>query len=93
MKAIIVIELDDQWLERTNLTCEEMFTDITIYKKESLEYQCDYLQRIYKCWCPIKPMPEKKTNEIVIIGKLGDAAKAYQNGYNDCIDEILGEDE
>lgn len=60
MKAILMIELDDEWLDRINLTCEDMFADVVIYKKESLENQCDYSQRIYRCWCPLKPMPERK---------------------------------
>ena len=36
-------------------------------------------------WCPLKPIPEKKT----YIGGLYD--DGYADGYNDCIDEILGE--
>lgn len=60
MKAILVIEFDDEWLDRIKTTCGEMFADITIYKKESLENQCDYSQRLYRCWCPLKPLPQRK---------------------------------
>lgn len=54
MKALLVIDLDDEWLDRLNTTIDEMFADVTIYKKESLENQCDYSRRIYRCWCPLK---------------------------------------
>lgn len=94
MKAILLIELDDQWLERTNLTLEKMFADVTIYEKESLENQCDYSQRIYRCWCPLKPMPKKllildhyQDNKL-----LNSEEVAYAKGRNNCLDEILGKE-
>ena len=36
-------------------------------------------------WCPLKPMPQRANNP-----DLCDAGR-YDKGYNDCIDEILGE--
>ena len=59
MKSILVIEFDDEWLDRTNITYDEMIADVTIYKKECLENQCDYSQRLYRCWCPLKPLLKK----------------------------------
>ena len=40
-------------------------------------------------WCPLKPMPYKFTtaNEPYICNN------DWQNGWNDCLDEILGETE
>lgn len=90
MKAILLIELDDQWLERTNLTLEKMFADVTIYEKESLENQCDYSQRIYRCWCPLKPMPKK---QIIDIETTKDNVHYYALGFNDCINEIVCDEE
>ena len=36
-------------------------------------------------WCPLKPLPEKKT------GFQHAAEYDYASGWNECIDEILGE--
>lgn len=44
-------------------------------------------------WCPLKPMPQKKNEEIVIKGHTGEIAEAYQDGWNACLYEILGETE
>ena len=41
-------------------------------------------------WCPLKPMPNKNTKQYSDGYKYG---KGYQNGYNACIDEILGDKE
>ena len=44
-------------------------------------------------WCPLKPMPSKKTlsGDVTDIQKMG---KELMNiGYNACIDEILGDKE
>ena len=52
--------------------------------------------RIVKCchtgdtrpdWCPLKPMPEKANHPDWCDGG------RYDNGYNACIDEILGDKE
>lgn len=85
MKAILVIELDDEWLDRINTSCDEMLADVTLYKKESLENQCDYSQRIFRCWCTLKPLPPRK--------EFDNQIPYEKSGWNDCLDEILGEEE
>ena len=40
-------------------------------------------------WCPLKPLPQKKT---IDIAKWNDYGSGWDNGYNACIDEILGEE-
>ena len=42
-------------------------------------------------WCPLKPLPSK----LVPFGYLdaGNEDGLYEKGYNDCIDEITGENE
>ena len=40
--------------------------------------------------CPLKPMPKKK-NTLLTEYNLIEAI--YENGWNDCIDEIMGETE
>ena len=46
-------------------------------------------------WCPLKPLPKKDNCKIPYISnriKLSDGEEvAYYMGFNDCIDEILGE--
>ena len=37
------------------------------------------------CWCPLRPMPEKMERSPRFTGF------RYENGWNDCIDTILGE--
>ena len=39
------------------------------------------------CECPLKPMPEKYTD------LLSYDSDTFERGWNDCIDEILGENE
>ena len=96
MKTILVIELDDEWLDRINTTYDEMLADVTIYKKESLKNQCDYSQRLYRCWCPLKPMPQKKNKNLLNKNttiKDFNSYCSYRDGWNDCLKEILGEKE
>lgn len=45
-------------------------------------YPADFRQD----WCPLKPMPKKMKGHDSIYYQWGD----YEDGYNACIDEILG---
>jgi hypothetical protein len=40
-------------------------------------------------WCPLKPVPEKR-DENGIWTMSGYIDDGYSNGWNDCLDEILG---
>lgn len=94
MKAILVIEFEDEWLDRINTTYDEMFADVTIYKKESLENQCDYSQRLYRCWCSLKPMPQER--DIFEQGYDEEDTRdisQWNKGFNACIDAMLGEEQ
>ena len=37
-------------------------------------------------WCPLKPLPEKETND-----RLVEWGNGYKSGWNKCLDAILGE--
>lgn len=84
MKAILVIEIDDEYLDRINATSDELFADVTIYKKERTY--------ISKCWYPLKPLPksinEEKALDITKVNK-----RTYLNGvvdgYKICLKDIL----
>lgn len=39
-------------------------------------------------WCPLKPLPEKNTWDITKNGHVTE----YAEGWNACLDEIMGED-
>lgn len=43
-------------------------------------------------WCPIKPLPEKKDIKSILQYR-GLAEQYRKEGWNECIDEILGETE
>lgn len=58
MKALVVIEFNDEWFDRLGLAYDELFADVIVYRKESLRYQCDYEERIYRCWAPLKEFDE-----------------------------------
>lgn len=43
-------------------------------------------------WCPIKPMPEKKSPmEQTVSPMITEQYEPYDRGWNDCIDEIFKE--
>ena len=41
-------------------------------------------------WCPLKPIPDKKNRNNRVVG---DYLKGRSDGYNACIDDILGGNE
>lgn len=82
MKAILVLELDDEWLDINNFNIDELLADVTLYHDLSLKRQCDYRQRIYRCFSRLKPLPKKKREWV-------DAEDTIWNdGWNDCLEEI-----
>ena len=96
MKAIILLELDDEWLDINNFNIDELLADITLYHDLSLKRQCDYTQRIYRCFSPLKPMPKKNKYDveqyITLDYETNISLGHYLNiGWNDCIDELLEE--
>ena len=46
-------------------------------------------ERVYSISCPLRPMPEK---EQPMRNKEGSYFRAYDTGWNDCLDEIMGEE-
>ena len=44
-------------------------------------------------WCPLKEVPQKKRFDVLCSNEVGDKIKdlLFTKGYNDCIDEILGD--
>lgn len=86
MKAVIVVDMPNKCAE-----CE-------LHDKDMLGIYCtvcsekDYI-KLYKgipSWCPLKPIPQKK--EVVFSKVLDYQDGNYAEGYNACLDEILGAD-
>ena len=66
---------------------------IEIDEKHLMAESNDLYDRLNGRKCELKPMPEKMTlNEAMKVG-YGTDGFAYRNGWNACIDEILGETE
>lgn len=100
MKAILVIEMPKNCLECPfRYKSEEMplgnFTYQSLFRCKfepeglceddgDIVYLNDLMMKSKPDWCPLKLMIEKKENAI------GTNYQRFVNGYNACIDEILG---
>ena len=77
MKAILVIDLPND----LDISLDEIKADITVLSKD---FRKSMLFLKYKN-IALKPMPKEKDDLRYL--------DSYAKGYNDCIDEILGEEE
>ena len=64
----------------------EKFEDLREGYGYTSEY-CNYRPPL----CPLKPLPKKKS--ISLKEAIGIKCSCYSDGWNDCLDEILGEEE
>ena len=87
MKSVLVIE--------TPIDCE----DCPLYDADLM--RCHYLKNeaygvdALPKWCPLKPLPEHKHEteaEVFAGGIKGIYRSSYYEGWNACVDELLGED-
>ena len=106
MKAILVLEMPENCLECPfRYKSEEMplgnFTYQSLFRcKREPEGLCeddgdtvylnDIMMKSKPDWCPLKPKPEKKNRNNRVVG---DYLRGRSDGYNACIDEILGDKE
>ena len=81
MKAIITVELD----------YPEQIYDL-YETKEIRFYDKDNVYSLWEGGFNIKPMPEKKDGDFVWVD-IDTCDESYIHGWNDCITEILGEEE
>lgn len=87
MKAILVLDMPS--------SCDKCplfgshYSDMTCRANgRSINYP--YPKEVRQDWCPLKPIPSKKST----IGKESDNDILCMNaGYNACIDEVLGDKE
>lgn len=84
MKTILVIDIpDDYYEEYKDWTVNY---DLRFDNNEGATESLKYVEDV-----KLKPLPEKFTREDYSISE--DTEIAYYEGYNACIDEILGENE
>ena len=80
MKAILVLEMPS--------TCKECPLRVSIDESICVKTLKDITDKEYfeqrPDWCPLKPMPSRFNEEHF---------NRYEDGYNACIDEILGDKE
>lgn len=81
-KAILVIDMPD---ECRNCPCFNGLDFAAYCGKEDkkIEYDIDNLAYTKPIWCPLKALPEKIEYKLL-------KGIDYSNGWNDCLDEILG---
>lgn len=81
-KAILVIDINDDLLE----DYENFYVDYQLFAHIKDSGENEFIDR--NIFCPLKPMPEK------ISHSFDSPYDHYDNwkidGYNECIDEILG---
>lgn len=81
MKSILVIDTPQDCLA---CPCIKLFSDF-----EYCSVNMTPLGLHIPKWCPLRPMPEKMIPEMVLGNKF---AEGCVQGWNDCLEEILGED-
>lgn len=94
MKATLVVDMPKKCVEcslanRDNIVefCKITGKEIPIIFSSNEEYE-----EIRNDDCPLKPMPQKKEDVSYFISSTPMAVlKGFNEGYNTCIDEILGE--
>lgn len=61
-----------------------------IPSREEVQGKIKYLKR--PSWCPLRPLPERK-DEGSVLKPLPFEVYMYRYGFNECLDEIVGETE
>lgn len=83
MKAVIIIDMPE------DVTIEYAHANVEIYSRE---FKDGWQKRYRNTIIPLRPLPEKKKEIIVLKGHAGNIVEAYQQGWNNCIDAIFGEE-
>lgn len=84
MKTVLVINLEDDWLKRTDIDVSDLLADVTLYRR--ITKQTDYTDRVYRCFMPVKELPSKKCMEVT--DWRGVQEQLRKQGWNECLEEI-----
>lgn len=89
MKGILIVDMPKNCAECTLRTSLEAnyFHCIATLPRLKIEPMTAHINKEHKC--PLKPMPEKNTWDITKNGHVTE----YAEGWNACIEEIMGETE
>lgn len=86
MKAVIVVEVND------DIDLSLIHANVELYPNElTTTYRGEPYYKGYLLK-EVRPLPEKKKEIIVLKGHAGNIVEAYQQGWNNCIDAIFGEE-
>lgn len=94
MKVVIVKEIDEMPTDCDSCPFQDFSQNCGILGEYTmLNYWMEdapYYDLVGKGDCPLKPLPQKMIPEMVMGNKF---AEGCVQGWNDCIDEIMGETE
>lgn len=83
MKSVLVIDTPKDCLA---CPCVKLFTDAE-YCSVNMKPLGVHIPK----WCPLRPLPKQFTTDEILMAK--DVKTAIEmRAYNDCLEEILGED-
>lgn len=92
-KSVLVID--------TPQTCKDCACFSALYDRvfcgatdEIIEYDYDTLEYIKPSWCPLSPLPDRRDLKDLTYGDIGISGVTqynYRQGWNDCIDSIIGD--
>ena len=85
MKAILVIDIPKDCYD-----CPCYYEDLGKCEAINKTVKADYDVR--PSWCPLRPLPERK-DEGSVLKPLPFEVYMYRYGFNECLDEIMGETE
>lgn len=82
MKAVLVIDMPNN--------CEECkIIYLQGHGESSICDSGDWLKR--PSWCPLRPLPSKYSPMDGLVANCEPLTNAYNEGWNDCLDKIMGE--
>ena len=84
MKAILVIDINDDYLE----DYENFYVDYDLRAERKNENYNESIRYVEECL--LKPIPKEKED---LYYPCNEYEQAFNEGYNACLDEILGEKE
>lgn len=87
MKAILVVDINDELLEYY----EDFYVDYDLRAERKDDNVTESIRYVEDC--PLKSIPQKKELEESGNSLIDDCKEYYTDGWNDCIDEILGEED
>ena len=87
-KSVLILDTpkmcDDCLFYRCAYDENDDYLDVCMALRETID---DCYEKRYD-GCPLKEVPKKKEGEVYFLEDAG-----FQNGWNECLDEILGEKE